>query len=65
MNKTHEIINRGCSASPYQCTVPDDYSTNIFDTVTCCTSTQCNQSIRLQAWIGVFLFHLCFLIINL
>ncbi|CAF2532155.1 unnamed protein product [Rotaria sp. Silwood2] len=48
INNVTRLIRLGCSTSKGQCTVPDDDQSNSFDSITCCTSHQCNQATQVK-----------------
>ncbi len=64
INKTNRILRRGCSTSKGQCTVPDDNQLNIFDSITCCTSHQCNQGVQFPPWFFLVILNLFLLMIH-
>jgi hypothetical protein len=68
IDNTTRITRRGCSTSKVQCTVPDDDPTNIFDSITCCTSHKCNQATQFKPWfflLIISLFTILIIIINI
>jgi hypothetical protein len=43
IDNTTTVIHRGCSTSKEQCSVMNDDPKHAFDSITCCTSHNCNQ----------------------
>ncbi|UJR09273.1 hypothetical protein I4U23_013518 [Adineta vaga] len=62
----NKVIRRGCAAPTGRCNIPDGDQSNRFETVTCCTTTKCNQSIQLKPFFFLsILGFLTMMIINI